>query len=53
MFLEWAALIGDDRGVRVIFEEKKENFEKVVVDFRVRVYLALIPCRKIETLERN
>ena len=30
------------RDRRVMFEEK-ENFEKVV-DFRVRVYFALIPC---------
>jgi len=36
-----------------MFEEKKENFEKKVVDFRVRVYLTLIPCRKIETLKSN
>ena len=47
-----AVLIGDDRGVRVMFE-KKENFEKKVLDFMVRVYLALIPCREIETLELN
>jgi len=31
--LEGATLIRDDRGVRVIFE-KKENFEKKVVDFK-------------------
>jgi len=36
----------------VIFEEK-ENFEKKVVDFRVRVYLALILYIEIETLKRN
>ena len=50
VFLE-GALIGDDRGVGVMFEEK-ENFEKVV-GFRVRIYLALIPWREIETLEKN
>jgi len=33
--------------------EEKENFEKKVMDFRVRVSLALIPCREIETPERN
>ena len=40
------------RGGRVLFEEKKENFEKVV-NFRVRINLALIPCREIGTLKKN
>jgi len=35
----------------VIFEEK-ENFEKKVVNFRVRISLTLIPCREIETLKK-
>ena len=28
-------------------------FEEKVVDFRVRVNLALIPCREIEILKKN
>jgi len=40
------------RGGRVMFEEK-ENFEKKVMDFRVKVYLALIPYREIEILKLN
>ena len=30
---------------------RKVDFE--MVNFRVRVFLTLIPCRKIETLKRN
>ena len=36
-----------------VFEEKKGYFEKKVVDFRVRISLALLSCREIETLKRN
>ena len=32
-----------------VFEEKKGDFEKKVVDYMVRVNFALIPCREIET----
>ena len=30
---------------------EKENFEKKAVNFRIRIYLVLILCREIETLE--
>ena len=36
-----------------VFEEKKGNFEKKVVDFRVRVNFVLIPCSEIENSKRK